>query len=224
MTKTKLVTLIEKSIEKLSDRTFNDGIFSSEADLQFQFGYQMIDISDGEIKDIIFEYPVWDSDGKISRIDLVFITKHDYFIPVEFKYFTNKIPLDPLGNQPYGFLRKQNDSWRTNYYFSDMERIERFVESHENSILGFTFVLSNHPSFWNGPKIETNYQNFSMVDGREVKPGVYEWLDLDKATRNGKSYANQPTLKGTYIFSWEDYHTTNSDYKGFKYMYNIYSK
>jgi hypothetical protein len=173
---------IERTLEKLAERR---PVFHSEADLQFEFAWEMRKTFDDRIR---LEYPM----RNIGELD-IFLP--DLSIIIEFKYKTKKDSF--LVNGESFTLKQQSANPLGRYDFlKDVSRIET---SH---MKGFCIFLTNDPSYWK-PDVRGNGKAFSLESDRTIH-GTFAWQHK-RLKSIGGNRMKDICLNGTYQCCWKQY-------------------
>lgn len=186
---------------ELANERYNEGIFTSEADFQFQLGWKIKEKHPDYF--IMFEVP-----HNNTRIDIVVEKSNGERIPIELKYFTKPI-------EGYDFLRDQKNTWRVYDYLKDVERNENYL-SEENEHVGYAILLTNRNIYWNGPLKRPVYYNFRLNQNRTIKAGPLKWGDLEQARRTLRRSVDNINLRKNYVLNWKEYKTVSGSL--FKYL------
>jgi hypothetical protein len=176
---------IEEVLKELGKRR---PVFHSEADLQFEFAWEMRLRS---VEGIRLEYPM----KRIGELD-IFIQGSSEII--EFKYKTKKASL--IIKDEHFALKQQSANPLGRYDFlKDVSRIEQ-SDSH-----GFCLFLTNDSSYWR-KDVMGNGKDFCLSSGHSIS-GDLAWQEK-KVGSLGKNRLNNINLKGTYICNWKEYSET----------------
>ena len=173
---------IESTLEKLAERR---PVFHSEADLQFEFAWEIRKSFDYQIR---LEYPM----RNIGELD-IFLP--DLSIIIEFKYKTKKDSF--LINGEAFSLKQQSANPLGRYDFlKDVSRIEA---SHME---GYCIFLTNDSSYWQ-PEVRGNGKTFSLESARTIH-GAFAWQHK-RPNSIGSNRMKDICLNGTYRCDWKKY-------------------
>lgn len=152
------------------------------------------------------EFP-WQND---IYVDIV-VEKDGQFVAVELKYATRAISVQPgvfyqlvLAN--IKIIKNQEASNITMYnYWKDVHRIEALT--HIPKVIGgVAIILTNNKLYWEKPKHNPAYSNFSTAEGRTVKEKM-TW----NTKNNGEDVSKEISgghpnfqIDGSYKCHWED--------------------
>lgn len=162
------------------------------------------------------EFP-WKND---IYVDIV-VEKDGQFVAVELKYATRAISVQPgVFYQPVPanikIIKNQEASNLTMYnYWKDVHRIEALT--HIPKVIGgVAIILTNNKLYWEQPRQNPAYSNFSTTDGRTVK-GKMTW----NTKNNGEDVSKEISgghpnfsIDGSYECHWDDTKITVKDTQG----------
>ena len=162
------------------------------------------------------EFP-WKND---IYVDIV-VEKDGQFVAVELKYATRAISVQPgVFYQPVPanikIIKNQEASNITMYnYWKDVHRIEALT--HIPKVIGgVAIILTNNKLYWEKPKHNPAYSNFSTAEGRTVKEKM-TW----NTKNNGEDVSKEISgghpnfqIDGSYECHWDDTKITVKDTQG----------
>lgn len=162
------------------------------------------------------EFP-WKND---IYVDIV-VEKDGQFVAVELKYATRAISVQPgVFYQPVPanikIIKNQEASNLTMYnYWKDVHRIEALT--HIPKVIGgVAIILTNNKLYWEQPKHNPAYSNFSTAEGRTVKEKM-TW----NTKNNGEDVSKEISgghpnfqIDGSYECHWDDTKITVKDTQG----------
>lgn len=162
------------------------------------------------------EFP-WQND---IYVDIV-VEKDGQFVAVELKYATRAISVQPgvfyqLVPANIKIIKNQEASNITMYnYWKDVHRIEALT--HIPKVIGgVAIILTNNKLYWEKPKHNPAYSNFSTAEGRTVKEKM-TW----NTKNNGEDVSKEISgghlnfqIDGSYECHWDDTKITVKDAQG----------
>lgn len=162
------------------------------------------------------EFP-WKND---IYVDIV-VEKDGQFVAVELKYATRAISVQPgVFYQPVPanikIIKNQEASNITMYnYWKDVHRIEALT--HIPKVIGgVAIILTNNKLYWEKPKHNPAYSNFSTAEGRTVKEKM-TW----NTKNNGEDVSKEISgghpnfqIDGSYECHWDYTKITVKDAQG----------
>ena len=151
----------------------------------------------------------------------VMVEKDGRFAAVELKYATRAISVQPgVFYQPVPanikIIKNQEASNLTMYnYWKDVHRIEALT--HIPKVIGgVAIILTNNKLYWEKPKHNPAYSNFSTAEGRTVKEKM-TW----NTKNNGEDVSKEISgghpnfqIDGSYECHWDDTKITVKDAQG----------
>ena len=186
---------------------YERGCFSSEADFQFAFAWELQKLLPNA--KIRLEYcPAFD---RKMHID-IFVETNGYTFSIELKYKTkifknNEYSLKGHGAQDFGRYD----------YIKDISRIEAVKCSDKRFKGGYAIMLTNDPSYWEIPtNQDSDDSDFRIHEGR-VLQGEPKW----KHTPSFKDKKERKVLvlNGSYSIKWHIFSRIQNEKNGiFKYL------
>lgn len=160
-------------------------VFHSEADLQFEFAWELRKSFDGRIR---LEYPM----REIGELD-IFLP--DPNVIIEFKYKTKKDSFI-INGEPFSLKQQSANPLGRYDFLKDVSRVETSL------MKGYCIFLTNDPSYWR-PDIRGNGKAFSFESDRIIH-GTFAW-QKKKIKSIGSNRMKNIYLHGTYRCDWKRY-------------------
>lgn len=191
--------MIQKALQVLFSE---NRIFSSEADFQFAFAWQIK--KEFTNADVRLEYTPWRF-NKDMHIDIV-VFIDGQMIPIELKYKTKGFSGKHNSDEIYLKNHGAQDISRYNFLY-DIERMESITECGLYPIKSaYAILLTSDPSYWKIPKNNTRVtidEEFRIHEG-SVITGKRDWKSWTSAGTK-KNCENPIMIHGTYHMMWNDY-------------------
>lgn len=200
---------IKKVLENLK---LKRRVFYSEADLQFEFAWELHKIlPEAEIR---LERPVT-INNEVYYID-IWVNYEDRHYPIELKYKTKSIIISDFNKEDIHLANHGAVNLGCYAYIKDISRIEDIKEKDKKFGKGFAMMLTNEPIYYNQINRRSSYQLFKIYNGREIN-GTLDW----EHTQTDNEFALKDkfpplNLKGKYKIIWFDYAIDNHS-PNFKY-------
>ena len=155
-------------------------------------------------------------------IDIV-VEKDGEFVPIELKYATRSInnPYLIFGEDPAesSLSDKATNDIIMYHYWKDVRRLEILSKLFKNVAGGISLLIANPKVYFEEPRLQTGYRQFSTHEGNKVGAGLLDWEGkIGEYVRN-----NYPVffLDGCYACHWEKMPikaTRNGKEEMFKYL------
>src|SRR5660398_105525 len=120
-------------------------VFYSEADFQFAFAWEIKSIYPEVNVRLEYAYKIND---KIYHIDILVMIEGK-FIPIELKYKSLKKSLI-VGEEEFHLKNHGAQDIGKYDFIKDIVRVESILSSGSRFAEGYSIMLSNDPSYWNG--------------------------------------------------------------------------
>ena len=161
-------------------------VFHSEADLQFEFAWELAQTSGIPIR---LEVPT----TNIGEIDLI-IRKPA--AAIEFKYKTAKAQMN-IGDEDFNLSQQGAQPLGRYDVLKDLWRIEK------TGLGGYVFFLTNDSSYWKPPR-NGNGLSFSLEQGRQIH-GEMSWKDTGNQKSIGAARVVPINISGHYRCQWNNF-------------------
>lgn len=186
---------------------YERGCFSSEADFQFAFAWELQKLlPDAKIR---LEYcPAFD---RKMHID-IFVEEDGQIFPIELKYKTKRFQ-----NNDY-FLKDHSAQDFGRYdYIKDIYRIEKVKSLDKRYKSGYAIMLTNDPSYWELANAQESDDIAFRIHEGQILQGELCWKNAPSF--RGKKERNPLTLIGQYPMHWHKFSTLKGEKNGtFNYL------
>ena len=161
-------------------------IFHSEADLQFEFAWELATRTGLTIR---LEVPT----PRVGEIDRVIPQPATV---IEFKYKTSQVQMI-VGREAFHLSQHAAQPLGRYDVLKDLWRIEKA------GLGGYVFFLTNDPSYWR-PCKNGNGSDFSLEQGRQLH-GRMSWKNTSNKKSLGRKRTAPVNIAGRYCCDWHDY-------------------
>jgi hypothetical protein len=174
-------------------------IFSSEADLQMAFAWEMQLARPSARIRLEYRPAYMDRRGYLD----VWVADKDWVAAIELKYFTRALDVVIEGERFELLNQGAQDTSRYDFV-RDVARVES-VAAAQPGVTGYALALTNDSSYWRAPTRPraTADTAFRLHQGGTIT-GELAWASMTgPGTMRGRTTAH--VLKGSYPLEWRDY-------------------